>query len=182
MSDGVTRVKGATKVKAAISELVTAFPAAFTLDPMLVRPFKLGIKDDLYLQSDISHRRITAALRAYCNSVHYLKATTEGAVRIDLAGVAAGTVTATEAHHAKEGFAALPKARTKGTSKIARSPTGLKAPKTGRTDRQSRPLNSAAPKSGEISKSAPPTASATPGPKRLSLSDLRRAAVTRKAK
>jgi RNA chaperone ProQ/FINO-like protein len=41
MSDGVTRVK------AAISELVAAFPAVFTLDPMLVRPLKLGIKDDL---------------------------------------------------------------------------------------------------------------------------------------
>jgi ProP effector len=132
-SEGIAAMNdGVTKVKAAISELVAAFPAAFTLDPMLVRPFKLGIKDDLYLQSDLSHRRITAALRAYCNSVHYLQATTEGAVRIDLAGGAAGTVTATEAHHAKEGLAALPKARIKGAS----SPSAPKAPKTGRTDCQ----------------------------------------------
>ena len=86
-----------TKVKATIAELVAAFPAAFTFEPALVRPVKLGIRNDLYAQSAISRRRITAALRSYCNNVHYLKASTEGAVRIDLAGEPAGTVTATEA-------------------------------------------------------------------------------------
>ena len=70
-----------TKVKATIAELVAAFPAAFTLEPALVRPVKLGIRNDLYAQSAISRRRITAALRSYCNNVHYLKASTEGAVR-----------------------------------------------------------------------------------------------------
>src|SRR5262245_37168648 len=63
-----------TKVKTTIAELVVAFPAAFTLDPTLVRPVKLGIKDDLYARSAISRRRITAALRFYCNSAHYLSA------------------------------------------------------------------------------------------------------------
>jgi sRNA-binding protein len=65
-----------TKVKAIIAELVAAFPAAFTLDPALVRPVKLGIRNDLYAQSAISRRRITAALWSYCNKVHYLKAST----------------------------------------------------------------------------------------------------------
>jgi hypothetical protein len=37
MSDGVA------KVEAAISELVAAFPAALTLDPMLVRPLKATV-------------------------------------------------------------------------------------------------------------------------------------------
>jgi len=32
----------ATKVETAIAELAAAFPAAFTLDPTLVRPVKLG--------------------------------------------------------------------------------------------------------------------------------------------
>jgi hypothetical protein len=91
-----------TKVEAAISELVAAFPATFTLDPKLVRPVKLGIKNDLYGQSAFSRRRITAALRAYCNSAPYLTASIEGTVRIDLAGEPAGAVTATEARHARE--------------------------------------------------------------------------------
>jgi sRNA-binding protein len=60
----------ATKVGTAIAELAAAFPAAFTLDPTLVRPVKLGIKDDIYARSAVSRRRITAALRSYCNSVH----------------------------------------------------------------------------------------------------------------
>jgi sRNA-binding protein len=77
---------------------VAAFPAAFTLDRTLVRPVKLGIKDDLYGQCAISHRRITAALRSYCNSVHYLRASTEGAVRIDLAGDPAGICLSRIAH------------------------------------------------------------------------------------
>jgi ProP effector len=109
------------KVKTAISELVAAFPAAFSLDPMLIRPVKLGIKDDLYRQSARSHRRITAALRAYCNTVPYLEASTEGAVRIDLAGEPGGIVTAAEAQHAREGLAALTKANAKGIRKIRSS-------------------------------------------------------------
>jgi ProQ/FINO family len=52
--------KSVGKVEITIAELVAAFHAAFTLDRTLVRPVKLGIKDDLYGQSAISHRRITA--------------------------------------------------------------------------------------------------------------------------
>ena len=112
--------KSVGKVEITIAELVAAFPAAFTLDRTLVRPVKLGIKDDLYGQSAISHRRITAALRSYCNSVHYLRASTEGTVRIDLAGEPAGTVTATQARHATERLAALAKIAAKRASKVAR--------------------------------------------------------------
>jgi ProP effector len=77
-------VSDSTKVKATISELVVAFPAAFTFDPLLVRPVKLGIKDDLCAESTLSRSRISEALRSYCHTVPYLTASTEGAVRIDL--------------------------------------------------------------------------------------------------
>jgi ProP effector len=163
-----------TKVEATIAELVAAFPVAFTLDPKLVRPVKLGIKDDLYGQSALSHRRITAALRAYCNSVHYLEACAEGSVRIDLAGEPAGTVTAAEAHHAREGLAAL--ATAASTRKVASSPT-----KASRTGQPSRPPESAAPKESKTGKRTPTAEAASPGRKRLSLSDLKRAAPAKKA-
>jgi ProP effector len=166
---------GETKVEAAISELVMAFPAAFTFDPVLVRPVKVGIKDDLYVQSAMSHRRIAAALRAYCNSAHYLKASIEGAVRIDLAGEPAGAVTATEAGHAREAFA---KSSAKGTSKIAGS-HGPKAPEGIRMGHPSRLPG--APNGTETSASIPIAELAMPGQKRLSLSDLKRAAAARKA-
>jgi sRNA-binding protein len=169
MSDSVTNVG------AAISELVAAFPATFTLDPMQVRPVKLGIKDDLYGQSAMSHRRITAALRAYCNSAQYLKASFEGAVRIDLAGVPSSAVTATEAHHARE---ALAKSSAKRASKIA----GSHDPQAPNGIRMGRPSRlPGAPNGTEISNPTPIAGAATPGQKRLSLSDLKRAAASRKA-
>ena len=62
--------RGANKADVTIAELAAAFPAAFTIDPTLVRPVKLGIKDDLFERSTISHRRVAAALRSYCNSLH----------------------------------------------------------------------------------------------------------------
>ena len=130
--------ESATKVETAISELAAAFPAAFTLDPMLVRPVKLGIRNDLYGQSSISHRRIAAALRTYCNSVRYLKASVEGAVRVDLAGEPAGAVTATEALHARKALAAITKATAKDSGKIANSRSAPRPPEDVRIGHPSR--------------------------------------------
>jgi ProP effector len=161
-------------METAIAELAVAFPAAFTLDPTLVRPFKLGIKDDIYAQSAISRRRITAALRSYCNSVHYLRASTEGAVRIDLTGEPAGTVTATEARHATERVSSLVKEAAKRASKAASASRGAQTPKgTGSA--------TAAPKASDIRKRTLATEPTTPRQKRLSLGDLKRAAAARKA-
>jgi sRNA-binding protein len=170
----------ATKVEAAISELVAAFPAAFTLDPKLVRPVKLGIRDELYAQSAISRGRISAALRSYCHSVPYLRASTEGAIRVDLAGVPAGTVTPTEAHHAKKALAALAKVSAEITGKIVSARSGRKAP-IGVTMRQtSRPP--LAPKGSDSGNRTFTPQVAAAERKRLSLSDLKRAAATRKAR
>jgi ProP effector len=162
----------AIKLETTIAELAGAFSAAFTLDPTLVRPLKLAIKDDLHARSAISHRRITAALRSYCNSVHYLRASTEGALRIDLAGDPAGTVTAAEAQYATKRLLALTKVAAAPASKVASEPSGGTA-----KPRTAAPV----PKGGEISKPPVATKPATPGPKRLSLSDLKRAAAARKA-
>jgi ProP effector len=164
----------ATKLQAAMIELAAAFPAAFTLDPTLVRPMKLGIKDDLNVRSAISHRRIKAALRSYCNSVHYLRASADGAVRIDLAGAPAGTVIATEALHAKEALATLAKPTV---ARVGNIPSGPKnVPKSAVKARAV-----ATSKASDIDKPVLSTDPATSGPKRLSLGDLKRAATARKA-
>jgi sRNA-binding protein len=169
----------ATKVETTIAELVVAFPAAFTLDPTLVRPVKLGIKDDIYTQSAISRRRITAALRSYCNSVDYLRVSTEGAVRIDLTGEPAGTVTTTEARHATERLASLVKVAAKRASKVASASSGVQTPKDAGTE--SPRAATAAPKTPDITNCTLAAEPTTPGPKRLSLGDLKRAAAARKA-
>jgi ProP effector len=102
-------------VDATISELVVAFPAAFTHDPERVRPLKLGVKDDLYVRSAISRRRITAALRSYCNTTSYLTATKQGAVRVNLDGQPTGIVTEAQAKHAMEALSAPPKRGSEAT-------------------------------------------------------------------
>jgi ProP effector len=165
-----------TKVETAVAELAAALPAAFTLDPTLVRPVKLGIKDDVFARSDVSHRRVSAALRCYCNSVHYLRASTEGAVRINLTGEPAGTVTATEARHATERLAALGKAAAK-SAKVAGGSRGPRTPKGAGTESSRAATFPRRPKAGNTL-AVEPTAS---GPKRLSLSDLKQAAAARKA-
>ena len=169
----------AAKVETAIAELAAAFPAAFTLDPTLVRPVKLGIKDDIYAQSAVSRRRIAAALRSYCNSVDYLRASMEGAVRLDLTGKPAGTVTATEARHATERLAALAKVAAKRASKVASTSTGAQTSRGSGTE--SRRTATPTPKVTNISNRTLATEPTPPGPKRLSLSDLKRAAAARKA-
>jgi sRNA-binding protein len=178
MSDSVA------KVEAAISELVVAFPAAFTLDPMLVRPVKLGIRDDLCAQSTISRGRISAALRSYCHSAPYLTASKEGATRIDPTGEPAGTVTATEAQHAIEELAALSKVAkvaTKRGGKVASAPGDVQTPNRAAIEKA--PLRAAteAPDESDISKHRPTAEPATRGQKLLSLSDLKRSAAARKA-
>lgn len=84
-------------IDAAVAELARQFPKTFATDPAQVRLLKLGILRDIYAQSVLSHRRISAALRSYCHSVQYLQASVEGAARLNLAGEPAGTVTAKEA-------------------------------------------------------------------------------------
>jgi ProP effector len=172
-------MRRSSKVETTIAELVVAFPAAFTLDPTLVRPVKLGIKDDLYARSAIPRRRIKAALRFYCHSVHDLRASTEGAARIDLAGEPAGTVTAAEARYATDGLAVRAKVAAAPASKVASASRGGQAPEgvdTGKPRAAASVL-----KGGEISKRSVATKQATSGQKRLSLSDLKQAAAARKA-
>jgi ProP effector len=114
-------VGGNKNAETTIAELVLVFPAAFTRDPASVRPLEVGIKDDVYARCDTSHRGITAALRSYCNSVDYLKASTQGAVRVDLVGQPAGIVTEAEARHAMKALAALAKSADNHGSKAVRN-------------------------------------------------------------
>ncbi len=109
------------KIKATMAELATAFPATFTLEPDHVRPLKSGIREELYAVAQISHRRILAALARYCRSPSYLKAMMEGAVRLDLTGQPAGTVTAREANAAKNQLAALAKRASKALNEAGKN-------------------------------------------------------------
>jgi ProP effector len=144
-------------------------PQRSTLRSPLVRPVKLGIRNDLYGQSSISRRRIAAALRTYCNSVPYLIASVEGAVRVDLAGEPAGAVTATEALHARKALA-ITKSTAKDSGKITSSQSAPRPPEGVRIGHPSR-VQAAQKKGSETSKRPPTAEAATPDQKR-SLSNV----------
>jgi sRNA-binding protein len=156
-------------IEATIAELARQFPAAFAGEPSQVRPLKLGVLRDIFAQSVISHRRIAAALRWYCTSAHYLKASTVGAIRVDLGGLPAGSVTAKEAEFAHRRLIAKRTAAGKPASEAFRN-----APSTSRTAQ--------APKeNGRFNFVGTAATASQLGPRRLGLADLKRAAVARKA-
>jgi sRNA-binding protein len=101
--------------------------------------------------------------------VHYLKASTEGAIRVDLAVTPAGSVTVKEAEFAQRRLIAKRAAAGKPTSEAFRN-----APSASRTAQ--------APKeNGRFNFAGTAVTAPQLGPRRLGLADLKRAAVARKA-
>jgi hypothetical protein len=170
--------RGANKLDATIAELAEAFPRRL---PLIRHSFGHSSSASRMTYSSRPRFRTGASrrLRSYCNSLNYLRASTEGAVRIDLAGSASGTVTATEAGHAREALAAICKKTAKRESKIASATSAL--PSRSRAGKQSSPAVGT-PKGTDTGGCSPGSIPPAPGPKRLSLSDLRLAAAARKAK
>ncbi len=84
--------------------LCLAFPACFAPKGEAKKPLKIGVTKDLLVYARqhfpaLSRRLITATIRDYCGGVHYLKAITKGAVRVDLDGNFAGFVSKAEADY-----------------------------------------------------------------------------------
>jgi ProQ/FINO family len=155
-------------IEATVAEFVRQFPNTFATEPSQVRPLKLGIVRDIFARSVFSHRRITAALRSYCNSMHYLKASTEGGLRVDLAGEPAGNVTAKEAEFAQRRLIAKKAAAGKPTSTVfSNAPSlsnGAQAPD----------------EAGRYNFAGTAVMASNLGPRRLGLADLKMAAAARK--
>ncbi|QND55664.1 ProQ/FINO family protein [Mesorhizobium huakuii] len=74
-----------------------AYPLAF--DRKNARPLKIGIREDM-LAAGHGAVEVSVGLGWYTRRQNYGKRQIEGAVRVDLAGQPAGTVTAAQAAHA----------------------------------------------------------------------------------
>jgi ProP effector len=92
---------------AVIELLAETFPRCFFVFERRRRPLKLGIHGDVLAALDgaITKEECATALRLYCSNASYLKASIEGAPRIDLNGNAAGSVSTEEAANAKQRLA-----------------------------------------------------------------------------
>jgi ProP effector len=138
-------------------KLAAIWPKAFFINQDARRPLKLGIHRDMVGQAHgLSGTDLRRAVSQYCGSPGYLAACTEGAVRIDLAGMPAGMVTA-EAVAAAVKMALSQKTRQR-EAKAERAVAAAVAPEQ-QTEK----------------------ASTKAAPKRLSLSELRTAARQRQA-
>ncbi|WP_315983100.1 ProQ/FinO family protein [Aliamphritea spongicola] len=85
--------------QAALQLICELYPQVFNRKN--VRPLKIGIQEDLIADEKLAKNKIKRALASYVRSPHYFRSLQEGADRIDLSGESAGTVTASEAEHAK---------------------------------------------------------------------------------
>ena len=89
----------------AIWRLQMHFPLAFPVNPAPKVPLKEGILKDAEQHLEllgITAEQLKLGLATWCRGSRYWASMTENAPRLDLQGQAVGTVTATQAQHAKQ--------------------------------------------------------------------------------
>jgi ProP effector len=124
------RTSGAPDSGQLVTIVSKKFPSAF--DVKHSRPLKLGIDADLLAAGEFSREQISAALAVYVGRHRYLRAIVAGAVRIDLHGRPAGTVTAKEAAHASQKLAKRIQRKIQNPAPMVKSLTSTKAQGTPR--------------------------------------------------
>jgi ProP effector len=83
-----------------IGKLQKRFPNAFPKNPAPKLPLKVGIFEDLAAHATelaLTEAELRDAIKTWCRGSRYWACLVEGAARVDLAGSAAGSVSATEA-------------------------------------------------------------------------------------
>ncbi|GGK83055.1 DNA competence protein [Amphritea balenae] len=104
-----TRSKNRAANQAALQLLCDAYPQVFSRDN--IRPLKIGIQEDLIADEKVAKNKIKRALASYVRSPYYFRSLKEGADRIGLDGQASGTVSDSEAEHAKQQLKEINKLR-----------------------------------------------------------------------
>jgi sRNA-binding protein len=146
---------------AALSEL---FPACIVADKWEThRPLKVGMHADLLATGLLTPREVRNALVVYTGRLQYQRALAAGGPRFDLDGNVVGEVAADEIEHARAVVAQM-EAKVLAQAEAARIEKAERK-RVARQARQTKPK-------------APPSDSTAP--RRLGLSDLKRAAVERR--
>lgn len=113
-----------------ISLLADVWPQVFAIYERRRVPLKVGIFADLLAAGfDGLEDDLEIALRRYNNSLGYQQKLKTGAVRIDLNGEPAGTVTADQAQWAEKRVAWFYKRRAEALQKVAQKPAPIEPPK-----------------------------------------------------
>jgi ProP effector len=163
MSDKVSRGE---RVVAAFAE---RWPLCFSHERPFV-PLKVGIHADIIAAGGFDEADVRRGLAWYVHRSRYISAVIKGGDRIDLDGNVVGRITEAEREDAAERMAARKAAMA---ARAAAKPAA-------RAASPSNPGPAAKPVVKEPAKAAEAPVKA-PGPKRLSLADLRAAAIARRA-
>jgi sRNA-binding protein len=169
----------AARAFAVIEMLARHWPQCFVIYEQRRRPLKIGIHTDIIAALDgvVSKSELRLGLSFYTFNAAYLDALREGAERVDLAGDASGVVTAEEAQRALQALdrlAAYRKLRRQQRAKPAKAPKPAGA-RTGQGYTPEKDVTLIRGTSEDTKILVPP---ATPG--RLSLADLKQAALRRR--
>ncbi len=159
-----------------LGELAERFPQTFFLIGSERRPLKIGIYHDVRaVTPDIPDKDLKLALRIYTRSIGYLSNVREGAARIDLSGQPAGIISADEELHSIKTLFGI-EAATAAEIQLMKEQR-QEARRQRQQHQQARIDKIRTHQPAE--KPEPATA---PAPKRLGLSDLKRAWQERQAK
>jgi sRNA-binding protein len=140
---------------ALIEQLAERWPKCFSVFERRRRPLKLGVHLDLLDAGVAPAELLSLAMRLYTGNIFYLRSMVRtGAVRIDLDGMPAGSVS----EHDALGAASLLERRAAGRERQVPAPATTPVP------------------------TVTPPAPTVAGPKRLTLAGLREAAQLRKQK
>ena len=116
--------------RAALELLSERWPKVFRSWPQPPVPLKIGIRNDIAaaLGESVTPVALTAALNRWCRSLAYLKAIAQvGAVRVDLQGQPAGSVTPEEAALARNERMAKFGARNATEKQLKQGPAAASA-------------------------------------------------------
>jgi ProP effector len=186
------------EAKRVISLLAERLPAAIVADKeKRHKPLRIGIHADMVATGLVTPRECTIALTVYCGRLMYQAALAAGGARVGLDGAPAGEVTPDEIEHALAAVARL-EVKAIAKAKAARKDKALRtAARERATQQEDASLN---PQKMGVSKALsvenkpgrpdcqpaprtpppPPSPPSDSAPRRLGLSDLKRAAVERR--
>jgi ProP effector len=178
--------------KATLAALAELFPALFVAEAWQQhKPLKIGVANDL-VERGVLLPTECRALSFYCRRRLYQAALAAGGPRFDLDGNVAGEVTPEQVENAKASLAGIEAKRARrGAATLATIAAAKAKRKAEKEARRAQEQAQAARAVAEKPDSAPPHHEAKPesmpvrapepaGPKRLSLTDLKRAAQERR--
>jgi ProP effector len=109
--------------------LTQRYPQAFPLDASLIRPLKIGVREDiLAAHPEMDPLELGRVLTRWCWRPRYWRVLAAGSPRIDLTGQPAGEVSPEQARHAQETLKARTEKEKRRKAAATKTPEARSVP------------------------------------------------------